>query len=136
MKRIIVLTIATLLLFGNVACGKTAEVQLNRGKSELYSDADMDEAVDAIMKEFSTWKGCEMHSLEYVGDECNSEDNIAWMNQLDPGKNYTQCIAFTSSFHSPKNGGGSWQPDQEYTNWGWYLGREDGGQWKLLTWGY
>lgn len=136
MKKAMILTMLLLICMSGTGCSKKMDYQLERGNSSIYSDADMDEAVAAIMKEFSTWKGCEMHSLEYVGDECNSEDNIAWMNQLDLGKNYTQCIAFTSSFHSPKNGGGSWQPDQEYTNWGWYLGREDGGRWKLLTWGY
>ena len=48
---------------------------------------------------------------------------------------FTQCIMFDSSFRSPKEGGGAWEPDTEYT-WSWWLARSDGGEWKLMTWGY
>ena len=26
--------------------------------------------------------------------------------------------------------------DTEYTGWKWWLARSDGGEWKLMTWGY
>ena len=48
---------------------------------------------------------------------------------------FTQCIAFDSSFHSPENGGGAWEANEEYT-WSWWLARSEGGKWKLMTWGY
>ena len=63
-----------------------------------------------------------------------------WMNELeeanDAKETFTQCIMFTSSFHSPVKGGGAWEADEEYTDWQWWLGRADGGEWKLMTWGY
>ena len=34
------------------------------------------------------------------------------------------------------NAGGSWEPDTEYASWTWWLARETGGSWELLTWGY
>jgi hypothetical protein len=37
---------------------------------------------------------------------------------------------------SPKEGGGAWEPDYDYENWEWYLGRVKGEDWELLTWGY
>lgn len=47
-----------------------------------------------------------MHSLSYMPDEeCNNADNIEWMNDLRTDDNkeaFTQCIAFESSFRSPK----------------------------------
>ena len=62
------------------------------------------------------------------------------MNDLAPGQDlagdFTQCIMFKSDFHSPKNGGGAWNADAEYTDWQWWLARADGGEWRLLTWGY
>lgn len=62
------------------------------------------------------------------------------MNELeaanDAKEEFTQCIMFTSSFHSPKEGGGAWEADKEYTDYEWWLGRADGGNWKLMTWGY
>jgi len=32
--------------------------------------------------------------------------------------------------------GGAWEADKEYTDWQWWLAREEGGDWELLTWGY
>lgn len=116
------------------------EVEIDYGTSELYTQEDMDEAIALILAEFNTWAGCEMHSIRYFSDECNSSENIAWMNSLSEGrelgKTFTQCIAFISNFHSPVEGGGAWEADAEYTDWQWYLAREDGGSWELMTWGY
>ena len=28
------------------------------------------------------------------------------------------------------------EPDTEYEGWNWYLGRQTGGEWELLQWGY
>ena len=117
------------------------EVQIDYGASSLYSREDMDAAIDLIVKEFGSWEGCELHSISYSSDdECNTEDNISWMNNLEEANDaqeaFTQCIMFTSAFHSPKEGGGAWNPDQEYTGWQWWLARSDGGEWKLMTWGY
>ena len=100
----------------------------------------MDDAIDVIKKQFSSFEGCELHSLSYTSDDaCNNEDNIAWMNELeeanDNKESFTQCISFDSSFRSPKNGGGAWNANEEYT-WSWWLARSEGGTWKLMTWGY
>lgn len=43
---------------------------------------------------------------------------------------------FKSNFHSPLNGGSGFNPDEEYTDWQWWLARSEGGQWKLMTYGY
>ena len=100
----------------------------------------MDEAIRRIEAEFRTWKGCELHSITYGSDEACSADNIAWMNELeaanDAKEQFVECIMFKSDFHSPKNGGGAWNEDQEYTDWQWWLARSENGPWKLMTWGY
>lgn len=64
------------------------------------------------------------------------------MNDLakdqNTGSAFTQCISFESDFHSPKNSKeqGSWNLDEEYEGWQWWLARTDGGNWQLITWGY
>jgi len=108
---------------------------IDYGMSDLYTQADMDEAIALINAEFSAWTGCEMHSLRYAGDEANTAENLAWMNELGE-KEYAQVIEFLSDFHSPVEGGGAWEADTEYTDWQWWLAREEGGGWELLTWGY
>ncbi len=139
-------TAAVLMLFaafcGLAGCaGKPeAEVRIDYGSSSLYSKEDMDEAIERIKAEFGTWRGCELHSITYGSDAACSEENIAWMNKLeaanDAQETFSQCILFKSDFHSPKNGGGAWNTDQEYNGWQWWLARSENGSWKLMTWGY
>ena len=135
-----VLCLVIVLLF--VGCGKAdiSKVKIDYGKSSVYSEEDMNAAIEVIKKQFSSFEGCELHSLSYKSDEeCNNDDNIAWMNDLEKANDnkevFTQCIAFDSSFRSPKKGGGAWNANEEYT-WSWWLARIEGGKWKLMTWGY
>jgi hypothetical protein len=117
-------------------CSKASinNVSVNYGKSEIYSQQDMDSAIGVIKKEFSSWEGCELHSISYVGDEI-CKDNVDYVNELREDAGYNECIVFKSSFHSPQKGGGAWTLDEEYT-WSWYLARNGNGAWTLLTWGY
>ena len=67
-----------------------------------------------------SWEGCELHSISYSSDDvCTDEKNLSWMNDLEKANDndlaFTQCIMFDSSFRSPKEGGGAWEPDTEYT---------------------
>lgn len=116
------------------------------GKSELYSQEEMDAAITAFKKEFEQWEGCELHSVRYAGDEANSEENLKWLNELaaaDPEKfsgDYTQVICFKTDFHSPTEEeqlkDTAWEPDKEYTDYQWWLARRDGGGWEVVSWGY
>ena len=99
------------------------DIEISYGTSSIYSMQDMDEAIDVIISEFSTWEGCELHSIAYSSDEFCNASNIAWMNELEENgeaeEHFTQCIMFTSSFHTPKYNAGAWNPDEEYTGWEW-----------------
>ena len=136
MKKVISVIIAVISVFLLMGCGskKASDVAIDYGHSEIFS------AIQLIKEEFSKWDGCELHKIAYSADEECNADNISWMNNLeaanDAKETFTQCIMFTSEFHSPKKGGGAWNPDQEYTDWQWWLARSDGGQWNLITWGY
>lgn len=142
MKKAIAILLLITVLCGSAACAKKqkTEVSIDYGNSALYSKEDMDAAIAVIRKEFDTWDGCELHSISYGSDDACSAENIKWMNELeaanDAQETFSQCILFKSDFHSPKNGGGAWNADQEYTDWQWWLARSEGGAWKLMTWGY
>ena len=129
------------LLLAMAGCGgaDASKAAIDYGTSEIYTEADRQQAVQAILKEFKNMKGCRLESLTYSGDQCNSPENIAWMNELEQAKDakavFTQCIAFESSFRSPEKDAGAWEPNAEY-HWSWYLSRSEGGDWKLMTWGY
>ena len=142
MKKIITVTLCIVLVLLFAGCeknGDTSKVEIDYGASSVYSKEEIDSAIEIIKKQFASFEGCELHSLSYMPDEeCNNADNIEWMNDLrteDNKEAFTQCIAFKSSFRSPKNGGGAWEANEEYT-WSWWLARCEGGEWKLMTWGY
>ena len=154
MKKCLIFLLTAICILGTSGCGhqnvtaapsvSTAasieKVKIVYGNSALYSEEDMNAAIQLIMDTFSTWEGCELHSISYVSDEkCNSE-NIAWMNELakanDLKEQFDQCILFQSDFHSPKENSGAWEPDEEYTDWQWWLARSEGGPWILMTNGY
>ena len=142
MKKMLLTMFCLMMLFLFVGCGKgnVSKVKVDYGTSSIYSKEDMDAAIEVIKKQFSTFEGCELHNLSYKSDEeSNNADNIAWMNDLEKGDHdkevFVQCIAFDSSFRSPIKGGGAWNANEEYT-WSWWLARSEGGEWKLMTWGY
>ncbi|MBQ6000275.1 MAG: hypothetical protein IJL15_01930 [Clostridia bacterium] len=87
------------------------------GSSELYTKEELEAAAPQVKCKFASFAGCELHSLRYAGDQCNSEENIAWANKLDEGKNYIQIIEFLTDFHTSESG--AWEPNQEYTDYPW-----------------
>lgn len=141
MKKMITAGLCLVMVLLFVGCGKgdISKVQIDYGTSSVYSEEEMNAAIKVIKTQFSSMEGCELHSLSYISDkESNNADNIAWMNDLEKANDnkevFTQCIAFDSSFRSPKKGGGAWEANKEYT-WSWWLARSEGGEWKLMTWG-
>lgn len=140
MKRSITVMLCFVMAFLFVGCkkGDVSQVKIDYGTSSTYSKEEMDSAIDVIKKQFLLFDGCELHSLSYMSDEvCNNEDNIDWMNDLrtDDNEVFIQCIAFESSFRSPKKASGEWEPNKEYT-WSWWLARSKDEEWKLMTWSY
>ena len=94
MKWMLAGLLSAVLLLGLMGCGKkeTADepnkaaekpdVTIDYRESELYAKEELDDAIAVIEAEFSTWEGCELHSLTYGGDDACSEENVAWMNEL------------------------------------------------------
>lgn len=150
MKWMLAGLLSAVLLLGLMGCGKkeTADepnkaaekpdVTIDYGESELYTKEELDDAIAVIEAEFSTWEGCELHSLTYGGDAACSDENIEWLNGLEMKEQtepFTQCILFSSSFHSPVEQRDAWNADTEYEGLQWWLGRS-GGAWELVTCGY
>ena len=112
------LSVICVVLFALLAgCGnkETSNITVDYGDSAVYTEQDMDDAIKVIEEMIGSWEGCELHSISYSSDDvCTDEKNLSWMNDLEKANDndlaFTQCIMFDSSFRSPKEGGGAWEP--------------------------
>ena len=154
MKKTIALLLAAMMLFALCACGAKEEAApagseaeeaaqtVDYGASELYTTEEMDSAIALINDQIGQWEGVELKSLRYAGDEAMTEENVAWLNELegaDSENPFTQVIEFVSDFHVGADIDQTvltLEPDTDYTDYQWWLARTDGGDWQLLTWGY
>ncbi len=85
---------------------------------------------------FAAWKGCELHSLKYAGDDAVNEGELLWLNSLDEGTYYVKGALFLMDFHTPKDNESTLEPDQEYTDYQWWLGCDEEGSWDAVSFGY
>ena len=149
MKKQICVLLAVLMMITLAACGekgsakeetpsvpKEEPARIEFGKSAIYTQEELEKAVDKINVEFASWKGCVLHSLRYAGDEANREENLNWLNSLREGAGFTQVAEFLMDFHSPKEGQNAWELDTEYTDYQWWLARNGTGDWEVVSWGY
>ena len=140
MRKSMIVYLALVLIIALCSCDRqVSEVSIDYGDSKIYSNQDMDDAISVIKATFAEFDGCTLYSLQYAGDEV-CKDNIEYCRSLAEDENIEagnirECIVFNSSFQSPKNGGGAWEADTEYT-WTWFLAKGEDGDWVLLTYGY
>ena len=135
-RRIILVSVLSVLLSCAIifTCVNLKPATIDYGTSDVYSQADMDSAINQIKDTFSQWEGCKLYSISYTDDGL-CERELDYCNTLaDDGVVYDQCIVFRTSFRSPIFGGGAWNANFKY-DWSWYLARTNNGEWELLTWG-
>lgn len=119
-----------------------ASAEIDLGDSTLYSEEDRSAAAEVVKTEFSKWDGCKLYNIRYAGDDASTEENLKWMNELAEGEEnapeYTEVIEFLTDFHSPveESEPTAWNLDSDYTDYQWWLAREEGGDWVLMTNGY
>ena len=134
MKRIAAICLLLSMAFGLCACSGTVKsVQTHSVPSELYSQSDVDSAIEEIKREFSAnWKGCTLTEIYYAGDDI-SKAHQDWADR----NNADEVIVLLSSFDVDSSGGdGSLNPNSTYEELMWILVRSDKGPWKHVDHGY
>lgn len=105
--------------------------------SDVYSEDDLTAAETAIMNKINEWDvKVEWVELAYAGDDA-STNNLEYCQSLNP--EITECAVFTSSFHIPDQDvqmAGAFEPNSDITEYSWYLGRANAGEWEVLTNGF
>ena len=113
------------------------DVTIDYGKSDIYTEKELKDAVIQIECKFAFWGDIDLKSIRYAGDEAVTEENLAWMNELAPDANYTQVVKFLMDFHTPEDVGEmTFNADADYVDYQWWLARTDDGGWEIVTWGF
>ncbi len=102
--------------------------------SEIYSDEDLQAAVDKIVNYFDV--KVEMQEITYQWDE-ESANQLSYCKELNP--EVDECAFFKTNFYIPQQDAvmaWAFEPDTTLTDYEWYLGRTAGGEWNVLTAGY
>ena len=130
MKKIITAAAAVIVLLLAAGAGVLylKPVQIDLGRSELYEEAEIQAAVDAVKEKFKAFDGCKLFKLSYAGDEESRKE-------FDYDDQYDEAIVINSVFLSPLTSRGAWEAREIYT-WHFILMRKNGGAWTLLTYGY
>ena len=134
MKKIVCIILCSLLVFSLSACGgDISRVNTHNVNSEIYSQEDINAAIDTIKKEFMmNWGGCTLTEIYYAGDD-SSKDHQDWADR----NNADEVIVLLSSFDVDSSGGdGSLNPNSTYSDWSWILVRTNGGKWQHVDQGY
>ena len=134
MKKIVCIILCSLLVFSLSACGgDISRVNTHNVNSEIYSQEDINAAIDTIKKEFMmNWGGCTLTEIYYAGDD-SSKDHQDWADR----NNADEVIVLVSSFDVDSSGGdGSLNPNSTYSDWSWILVRTNGGKWQHVDHGY
>lgn len=137
MKKLRLFPVVLLIMVLLCSCSDVSKAKIDYGSSRLYSQSDMDSAIQKIFSEFRGFNGCILDSITYLGDQSVGEEELAYCNSLADEKTYDECIVFTSVFHTteflddPVREAG-----QTYEGWDWHLARTNGGEWDLVTYGY
>jgi hypothetical protein len=103
-------------------------------QSEVYSNQDIDSAMDIVKKKFKgEFKGCVLTDLWY-NEDISISSSDGWAKQY----NSDEAIVLLSNFDVDSSGGdGSLNPNSTYTDWKWILVRDkENSKWALKTWGY
>ena len=133
MKKIIAIILFMITVLSLTGCGeKPIQTVIRKVDSELYSQEEINAAIDTIQKELKEqWKGCTLTEVYYAGDEiCQKEADSYETQNAD-------VMVLLSSMYVARNGGdGSLNTDYTYENWNWILVRSNNGEWIHVDHGY
>lgn len=143
MKKVIIFICLILVVFSLMYCkqvGKTNNVSVNIGKSNKFSEEEINNATSCVKKKFKDFKGCTLTELRYDEEESNNFIKGYLSNGKGSvnGVKAENVIVFLSNFDVDSSGGdGSLNPNSTYSNWNWILIRDSKtDNWRVDDWGY
>lgn len=128
MKKSVFAT-AVFLLVLLAGCGKVSNVNETIGPSQLYSESEIQSAMNKVKQQFAAgFDGCILLELWY-DEEVSLREADEWAEQYGA----KEAIVLLSDFYVTKNP--TFSTNSTMKNWSWILVRNNGG-WELKTSGY
>lgn len=119
------------LLFSGCG-GNVIGVKKVAGASELYSDVEIQSAMNVVLRHFaSEFDGCTLKELTY-----DEERTLQEMERNAENGETGDVIILVSSFKVGEESDGSLSPNTTYDGWSWELKRSGLSGWKLTNAGY
>ncbi len=136
MKRTIGIITALSLILCLFGCfekkGDVKDVTVKPVASDIYSEEDIDSAINVIKEDFKeNWGGCVLKEIYYIGD-----DELPDFSDYPDRYGADEVIVLLSTFDAVSPLGDSGLNEMLYTNWNWILVREKGKEWKHVDHGY
>lgn len=141
-KKSISITLCLLFVFMLAACGggKTDNVTVSIGKSEKFTQAQINDAVKAVEKYFKReFDGCELMVIAYDEAESNREAE-SYIKSVGGVRGYSaeDVIMLSSDFKTGVEtaGDSGLTPNEIYSGWKWFLVKDVLGRWTVTDWGF
>ena len=131
-KRMRIILLCTLTVLCLVGCrGDVGETAYQIGESSLYSEQEIQAAMDAAVREFrKEYQDCKLLDIRYSEEKTLSE-SAYWAEKGEKSR----VMVLLSDFEVGDHADAGFNPNDTYRNWQWILGNEGTG-WKLLSCGY
>ena len=118
----------------NEVYGNVRDAQRITDASSVYTEAEIAAAMDVATAYFrAEFGGCRLMEMVY-DEEKSCLQSAGWAKQYAAD----EAIVLHSTFEvcSPDAWKRGLAAGEIYRNWAWILVRNDGGTWRLKTWGY
>ena len=130
--RFLAMFLALAVLLCGCSGGSTVGVKRIVGKSEIYSETEIESAMSVVIRNFrSGFEGCRL--LEIAYDE---EKTLKEMERNAENGETGDVMILVSSFKVGAKSDGSLTPNMTYSGWSWELRRSGLGGWRLTNYGY
>lgn len=112
----------------NIQQGKVDKVVLEYGNSKKFSREEIQAAMDCVLKEFKSFKGCTLQRLYYDESMSNNEFGSDNINGIVLLSDFCADVSYSGSVY---------EPGEENTEYSWILVRDSKfSKWVLKSCGY
>lgn len=129
-KNIFILSLVTVLMFLLVGCqkeGKTDNAKVDLGKSDVYSEQEREDAVEAVKEKFKEFTNCELTKIWY--DEITE---LASSTLKDKNK----IVLYTDFKTGDVEKDSGLTKNSKVNGWSWTLQRDNkDDEWRIVDYG-